>query len=279
MNIKKFFLLSSILFLFIISSNSFLTEASDADKVFGQAWSSNIGWISFNNCTSPTSCSGISYGVTTDSNGNLSGAAWSTNVGWLNFNETSGCPISGCTTQPKVDLTTGVFSGWARFTSNGGGWDGWVNLSGLTANTSTGIISGHAWGGDVVGWIAPISMKIYIGIPTPGGWSDWQCSLTSGYEIRHCDNPTPANGGAECTLSTGTGTSETRVSTNPACGTITPVSIPCLNGDSSCTVINGTCSNGAVNPTLCTIDINGHCLNGKSNPPACTKGKYIFKEN
>ncbi|MFA6392615.1 MAG: hypothetical protein WCW54_00815 [Candidatus Paceibacterota bacterium] len=30
------------------------------------------------------------------------------------------------------------------------------------------------------------------------------------------------------------------------------------------------CANGAVNPTLCTIDANNECLNGNTNPPDCT---------
>jgi hypothetical protein len=30
------------------------------------------------------------------------------------------------------------------------------------------------------------------------------------------------------------------------------------------------CTNGAVNPTLCTIDVNGKCLNKAVNPPICT---------
>ncbi|XP_078664899.1 uncharacterized protein LOC144907570 [Branchiostoma floridae x Branchiostoma belcheri] len=48
--------------------------------------------------------------------------------------------------------------------------------------------------------------------PIDGGWSDWVddgfCSVTCGdgekTQVRHCNNPSPAHGGAECTLEDGT---------------------------------------------------------------------------
>ncbi|XP_035659771.1 hemicentin-1-like [Branchiostoma floridae] len=51
--------------------------------------------------------------------------------------------------------------------------------------------------------------------PVDGGWSDWvdgACSVTCGggmyTRTRDCNNPAPANGGAECTLEDGTMTAE-----------------------------------------------------------------------
>ena len=35
---------------------------------------------------------------------------------------------------------------------------------------------------------------------------------------------------------------------------------------------SNTCSNGAINPTLCTVNSNGQCINGMTNPPVCTTG-------
>src|SRR3990167_7631618 len=54
-------------------------------KLYGNAWSDNIGWISFNNCLNEDNCSGIDYSVEVDSNGDMSGAAWSDNIGWIKF--------------------------------------------------------------------------------------------------------------------------------------------------------------------------------------------------
>src|ERR1035437_9915360 len=108
MNTKKFCLTVFLsIFTFFVMGQTH-AQASAADKVFGEAWSSDIGWISFNNCTSPSSCSGANYGVTVDSTGKLSGWAWSSNIGWISFNETTGCPTPGCTTQPKENLATGA---------------------------------------------------------------------------------------------------------------------------------------------------------------------------
>ncbi len=123
-------------------------SAASVATLSGYAWSSTIGWISFN---------GANYGVSVDAAGNLSGYAWSSNIGWVSFNQTSGCPESGCTTQPKIDPTTGVVSGWALALANGGGWDGWSKLGGPWSNSvvfSSNAATGYSWGADVVGWVS-----------------------------------------------------------------------------------------------------------------------------
>ncbi len=125
----------------------------------GYAWSDNIGWISMSCKTgSPTGndvCATNNYGVTVSTTtGNLSGYAWSDNIGWISFNSTdvSGCPVSPCA--PK--LTSSGLSGFAKALSGGspesGGWDGYIDLSSV-ARTSETILSGYAWGSDVVGWV------------------------------------------------------------------------------------------------------------------------------
>lgn len=136
----------------------------------GFAWSSNIGWISFN-CTSTNTCGTTDYGVNVDSGGNFSGDAWSS-IGWISFNETSGCPEAGCVTKPKLDKNSGIVTGWVRActgTVNGNctgasrsdGWDGWIKLAGTTATGisygptfSTITFTGYSWGSDVIGWIS-----------------------------------------------------------------------------------------------------------------------------
>ena len=121
----------------------------------GYAWSSNIGWISF---------SGANYGVVGDATtGNLSGYAWSPNIGWVSFGQTSGCPGSGCTTQPNVNLTTGAVTGWAKaLSADNNGWDGWIKLGGSwspgahfnTPGAPSSSAAGYSWGSDVVGWLS-----------------------------------------------------------------------------------------------------------------------------
>jgi hypothetical protein len=126
-------------------------------NVSGWAWSSNIGWISFN-CTDRDVCGSSDYGVDIGSDGTFSGYAWSENIGWISFNESelSGCPASPCKTQ--VSFGNGEVSGWARALSYGDGWDGWIKMRdgsyGVSINFSTGDFSGFAWGSDVVGWIS-----------------------------------------------------------------------------------------------------------------------------
>ncbi len=165
------------------SNSAILTVASfismDAN-VYGFAWSSNIGWISFNNRNCDTNNDGKSdnpilgcpaagsfvqgYGVNMDINGKLSGFAWSENIGWITFNKAvAGTPPAapynnnGQTFIAKKNGSD-EFEGWARVVSTGGSWDGWIKLSNFPAygvNLNGSKFEGFAWGGDkVVGWIS-----------------------------------------------------------------------------------------------------------------------------
>ena len=152
--------------LFFMLWSSVLAQAG-SKAITGYAWSSNIGWISF---------SGIGYGVFENpGNGALSGYAWSSNIGWITFNasDVSGCPSGSCA--PKINLSTGNLSGWARacaafsnktscsgaLEANGGGWDGWIALAGTAQDGSSyGVTqngdcawTGYAWGSDAIGAI------------------------------------------------------------------------------------------------------------------------------
>jgi hypothetical protein len=135
--------------------------AGSADDVYGWAWSSNIGWISFN-CTNEGTCSGVDYGVDFDQGtGLFSGYAWSSNIGWISFNtsDLSGCPSGTC----EARLSGGVLTGWAKALAGGtvgsGGWDGWIRLSDIGGSPSYGVtlsdtqLNGFAWGDDVLGWV------------------------------------------------------------------------------------------------------------------------------
>lgn len=120
----------------------------------GYAWSDTVGWISFN---------GSGYGVTVNTdNTTLAGYAWSDNAGWISFNQADlgGCPSGTCSAR----IVNGALGGWTRARAGVGrtdGWDGWISLSGaspsygpaLPGGQTSGLLSGYAWGSDVVGWI------------------------------------------------------------------------------------------------------------------------------
>lgn len=176
----------SLLILVGIGTNVPRVQAADLS---GWAWSSNIGWVSFN--SADTGAGGGVYKVSiatttsgTDIVGTLSGWAWSSNIGWIKFGGLSGFPTNGSAeTNASVNLTTGAVTGWIRAcagsadaacgaTSRTDGWDGWIELSGANhatshadgtqgvsytqgtgVNANYGYFRGHAWGGPVIGWL------------------------------------------------------------------------------------------------------------------------------
>ena len=139
-------------------------EAGAGHNLSGYAWSSTIGWVSFNSTTS----GGSDYGVNVAANGIMSGYAWSPNIGWISFNSSdlSGCPSGSCSA--NFDKKTGAVSGWARAragtgtSAQTGDWGGWIQLAG--ANHAVSVVGcewqGEAWGGGsslqngVIGWLS-----------------------------------------------------------------------------------------------------------------------------
>lgn len=149
----------------VVLAGVYTANAADAEKrLIGYAWSSNIGWVSFNDGT-----------VSMDEAGNLSGFAWSSNVGWIKFGGLSGFPDSSLGQNAKMEGNDLI--GWARVVSvinpltiksidNRGGWDGWISLNsrgkspnyGVTLNGSN--YTGFAWGSDVFGWMDWKQVKV-----------------------------------------------------------------------------------------------------------------------
>lgn len=142
-------------------------KTGETSCLSGWAWSSNIGWVSFNSNDDGATGGGI-YDVALDATGNLNGYAWSSNIGWIKFGGLSGFPSSGSSaTNAKVDFVSGHVTGWAKaLSADGNGWDGWIELSGINHDTGTpagtagitfdpssGTFKGYAWGGTVVGWL------------------------------------------------------------------------------------------------------------------------------
>lgn len=171
MNTSKIshFLLSTFVLVILGIANASITHAdTGANPLTGWAWSSNIGWLSFNS----TGLGGTAYNVYVDDQGNFGGYAWSPNIGWVSFNQSdlnASAPCPGAT-PAHVGTSTGQVTGWARAIAGIGrsdGWDGCVELSG-TNNHPTGYADGSqgvtyipsskqfvgfAWGGPVVGWL------------------------------------------------------------------------------------------------------------------------------
>jgi len=140
------------------------------------------------------------------------------NIGWISFNTSDlvGCPSGVC----EARITGGALNGWARVCSvfvsacsgtlkpstERGGWDGWISLSGTWTNPTTsatgsygpvvstvpadnGLLKGWAWGSDVVGWI---SFNPFDSVGDGGGCVTSPCGgspPTTGVTIGSPSNP------------------------------------------------------------------------------------------
>ena len=151
---EKGLILVCLLFLTIFT---YVTSVSAVGikKVEGYAWSSNIGWISFN-CSGSLSCASSNYGVTLDTlTGNMAGQAWNPYIGWISFDasDVTGCPLAPCA--PKLVGDSVV--GWARALSGDSenGWAGWIHLTGSEYGVTFDgeKFNGFSWSDDVIGWI------------------------------------------------------------------------------------------------------------------------------
>jgi hypothetical protein len=130
----------------------------------------------------------VLYNVTVADNGTISGYAWSSNIGWISFESSAlaGCPSGSCTALVDYAHPSGgtyPVKGWARacsvFNSGCSGslktvatrgdngvstdpWDGFISLSGTAKNGGTygavvnsakTTMTGYVWGSEVMGWI------------------------------------------------------------------------------------------------------------------------------
>jgi len=128
-----------------------VAHAGDDDRFKGWAWSSNIGWISFN-CTNTNSCGSVDYGVTIAANNtDVTGWAWSSNIGWIDFSGTTFNSVTG-----RISGSASAIAG----TVETDGWDGRIELYD-TSPIAYGLdvqidseVAGYAWGDDVVGWVS-----------------------------------------------------------------------------------------------------------------------------
>lgn len=120
--------------------------------ITGTAWSDYMGWIKLDCTTAPNDCAGHVYGLAADSGGVITGYAWGDNpTGWVSAYgaDTSVCGAGGAYLQGSL------VKGWLR-ELNIPGSDGCVKLDpggSQDVTFSAGVISGNAWGGDVIGWL------------------------------------------------------------------------------------------------------------------------------
>lgn len=147
---------------------------------------SNFGWVSMNNIN-PGAGGTISYGVgVPEGNGALNGYAWSSNIGWISFDNSSGyltgCPSGTCSARRVGN----ALQGWARIVGiknelgkgNSGGWEGWISLSGTAQNgspygvnitldpaTNREKFGGSAWSNEL-GWIDFSLAYMDVSIPS-----------------------------------------------------------------------------------------------------------------
>lgn len=230
-------------------SQSPKAEAGTAGSISGYAWSENIGWVSFN-CADPGTCAASNYAVNVDASGKLSGYGWSETIGWITANESelSGCPSNPC----RAKINGNALTGWLRALSYGGGWDGWISLSGSNYGvTQAGeTFSGYAWGSDVVGWL------------------DFQYART-----------TYAQTCAVTDICTTTGGTGYLTHQNLDCS-ITTVRT-CLYGCASSTACNPECTpstvwscSGAGNNTITRTDTSGQCVVTTTYPTVCESPAY-----
>jgi hypothetical protein len=148
-------------------------------ELHGYAWSSTIGWISTNclegSIAGGSVCTVSPYAVSIDSStGAFSGYAWSSNVGWISFNASQ--VTAHCASAPTIALD-GTASGfaWVVNGTSASGADGCISLKsgptgavyGVSANPTTGVFSGFAWGSTNVGWVNfnGVTMTPTIGTP------------------------------------------------------------------------------------------------------------------
>ena len=148
-NLSFVYKIAVLFFLFlIIPLTSF---AGEDDRFKGWAWSSTVGWISFN-CTNTDTCGTVDYGVTIAANNtDISGYAWSSQIGWINFAGTN------------FNSGTGIISGTALAIVGEvevDGWDGKIELYdaspiayGLDVQLDNEV-DGYAWGDRVIGWVS-----------------------------------------------------------------------------------------------------------------------------
>jgi hypothetical protein len=122
-----------LIFLCLLFGMNSSVNAGQQDKVYGWAWSENIGWLSMNCYNTGGGACPNDFGVDFDSStGKVFGEAWSEFGGWVCFGSTCSVwspALTPASTSPEIDIfTSGLLSGWAKWHVLGA--DGWIKMLG-----------------------------------------------------------------------------------------------------------------------------------------------------
>jgi len=202
--------LFKIVFALVFFLSPFVVFAGSQHNMSGFAWSSNIGWISFNsldcdvdkngfmdsgacggdNTTGTVTNYGVNknpaneFGVST-----LIGFAWSPHVGWIQFGNliTADFPTGGGTVRQNATMgADGKLTGWAKAINGNpiSGWDGWISLSGNagdggtygvtltdTAGTFATSNEGNGLGNKFMSWFSNLFNTAYASNPSSQGFA------------------------------------------------------------------------------------------------------------
>ncbi len=196
------------------------TQSPGVSQLSGWAWSSNVGWISFNSSDNGTGNNGsgkssVVYHVdVSTSTGNntatFSGYAWSPHIGWISFQPADAASCGSAVTG-AVDSNgnfSGLVSGFARVVSEIGrndGWDGCVKLGDSASGnplfspatqTFTGSDNATYLKGGVT--YSPLSQifKGFAWSSTVLGWLSFQNPFPVG-SVRVISTTTDPNGGPD----------------------------------------------------------------------------------
>ncbi len=147
--------------------------------------------------------SGLTYDV-----GALVGNAWSEDIGWITFDKNLatengtfafpsayGDPFPSKDYMAKIDLSVSppTITGWARALSAKGNsdWDGWIKLSGNLSPSPSGTkFTGYIWGEKILGWTSwsndsvPYAVTLEDTVPTVSATSTTFADI-------YIDNRTP----------------------------------------------------------------------------------------
>jgi len=159
---NSFFTIAVLIIIFSFTQNA---GASSGDNVTGYAWTSNVGWISFN-CTNTDSCfgGGFDAGGVTGPDDLPPPAGDETGVGDvvtielknnLAFSQSPG--LSLLNRMKKIlneAFTEGIFNLQKVYADETGVEDFGTGTSyGVSVDPATGILSGYAWNSEI-GWIS-----------------------------------------------------------------------------------------------------------------------------
>ncbi|BCX15536.1 MAG: hypothetical protein KatS3mg097_428 [Candidatus Parcubacteria bacterium] len=199
---------------------------------------------SINNGFCQDACRVSRFGVDINtSTGCITGDAWSSNIGWISFNKNSSTFINGISRFPNgynpasstcpnslavleststLFVTTTKILGWARAVApaifqdregrfydphpNSGGWDGWISFNKFTGTVDYGVyidkngdFHGWAWSDDKIGWLSFNSEDTRSTIPYKVSLSS--STISRNLALTLTPNPNPVTVGQTTTFS------------------------------------------------------------------------------